>query len=166
MMGVAAAAGVAGVGLAWRQHQVKEPVDDALAELWRLELELPKGGSMRLKDLRGKPVVLNFWATWCPPCVEELPLLERFYKLNASKSWQVVGLAVDNAKAVNQFLAKTPLSFPTPLAGLGGTDLSRLLGNLSGGLPFTAVLNAAGDVALRHMGKLSAEQVDGFSSIH
>ncbi|MGA8513867.1 MAG: TlpA disulfide reductase family protein, partial [Burkholderiaceae bacterium] len=111
------------------------------------------------------PLVLNFWATWCPPCVEELPLLEAFYKLNAAKNWQVIGIAVDNAKAVKQFLGKMPLSFPTPVAGLAGTELSRSLGNVSGGLPFTVVFDASGQVALRHIGKLSAAQVDRFTAI-
>jgi thiol-disulfide isomerase/thioredoxin len=164
MLGIAATAGLAGAGLAWWQYRLVEPADDALAALWLLELELPQGGTMQLKNLKGKPTVLNFWATWCPPCVEELPLLERFYKLNAVKGWQVVGVAVDNANAVNKFLSKMPLTFPVPLAGLAGTELSRSLGNMSGGLPFTVVFNSAGQVALRHMGKLSAQQVDGFAS--
>ncbi len=165
MMGMAAFAGLAGAGLAWWQYRLEEPADDALTALWLLELELPQGGTLQLKTLRGKPIVLNFWATWCPPCVEELPLLERFYQQNAAKGWQVVGIAVDNGNAVNKFLNKMPLSFPVPLAGLAGTELSRSLGNLSGGLPFTVVFNAAGHVALRHMGKLSAQQIDEFVSI-
>jgi thiol-disulfide isomerase/thioredoxin len=165
MLGIAAAAGLAGAGLAWWQYRLAEPADDALAALWLLELELPQGGTTQLKNLRGKPTVLNFWATWCPPCVEELPLLERFYQQNVSKGWQVLGLAVDNKNAVNKFLSKMPLSFPVLLAGLAGTELSRSLGNLSGGLPFTVVFNSTGQVALRQMGKLSAEQVDGFASI-
>ena len=164
IVGIAAAAGLAGAGLALWQYRLVEPADDALAALWLLELELPQGGTMHLKNLRGKPTVLNFWATWCPPCVEELPLLERFYKLNAAKGWQVVGVAVDNANAVNKFLSKMPLTFPVPLAGLAGTELSRSLGNISGGLPFTVVFDSAGQVALRHMGKLSAQQVDGFAA--
>lgn len=166
ILGAAAvAAGVAGAGLAWWNSRLVEPADDAMATLWQLDLELPHGGTLALKSLRGKPLVVNFWATWCPPCIEELPLLERFYIENRSKSWQVVGLAVDNAKAVKQFLGKMPLSFPTPLTGWAGTELSRSLGNLSGGLPFTVVLTAAGEVALRHIGKLSAAQVKGFAAL-
>ena len=165
LAGMAALAGLGGAGVAWWQHRPSEPVNAALGELWTLDLELPTGKRLRFDSLRGKPLVLNFWATWCPPCIEELPLLEAFYKLNAAKNWQVIGIAVDNAKAVKQFLGKMPLSFPTPVAGLAGTELSRSLGNVSGGLPFTVVFDASGQVALRHMGKLSAAQVDRFTAI-
>lgn len=173
----AAAAGVAvGVYLGQR-HLVDKPVnapatnpasspsDPALKDLWAMEFELPDGGAFKFGAFQGRPIVLNFWATWCPPCVEELPLLDRFYRENVSKGWQVVGIAADSAKAVKQFLAKTPFSFPAPLAGLAGVDLSRSLGNLAGALPFTVVINRQGAVATRHMGKLSAEQISAFLSL-
>jgi thiol-disulfide isomerase/thioredoxin len=164
-LGAASLAVAAGAGFAWWRYRPDGSQDAAVSALWALNLELPDGKAWAFQSLRGKPIVVNFWATWCPPCVEELPLLEQFYQLNSAKSWQVVGIAVDNAKAVQKFLGKTPLSFPTPLAGLAGVDLSRTLGNLSGGLPFTVVLNAAGEVALRHMGKLSASQINDFSTL-
>ncbi len=163
--GLCAATGLAGLGFAlWRDGagRSKNPAVDAL---WDLKLELPQGGELAFKTLRGKPLVLNFWATWCPPCIEELPLLDAFYRENSLKGWQMVGIAVDNAKAVNQFLAKSPLAFMTPLAGLQGVDLSKSMGNLSGGLPFTVVLNTTGDVAVTHMGKLSADQIQQFATI-
>ncbi len=163
--GVALTAAALGVFFSRRRDTPVEPVDPAIAALWGLEFELPQGGKMGLANLRGKPLILNFWATWCPPCVEELPLLERFYLQNSTKRFQMLGIAVDNAKAVNRFLEKMPLSFPTPLAGLAGIELSKSLGNLSGGLPFTIVLNAAGEVAVRHIGKLSESQIAAFSSI-
>jgi thiol-disulfide isomerase/thioredoxin len=166
LIGGAALAGVAiGGGLALWKYRLAEPQDEALTQLWALEAELPSGGIYKLNKLRGKPLVVNFWATWCPPCVEEMPLLDAFYRENASKGWQMVGLAADNAKAANQFLGKTPVSFPTPLAGLAGIELSRTLGNLSGALPFTVVLNSQGAIALRQMGKLSAEQIADFTKI-
>ncbi len=77
----------------------------------------------------------------------------------------MVGLAADNANAVTKFLGKMPMQFPTPLAGLAGIELSRTLGNLTGALPFTVVINSQGDIALRHMGKLSAEQIADFTKI-
>jgi thiol-disulfide isomerase/thioredoxin len=166
LLGGAALAGVAvGGSLALWKYRLAEPQDGALAALWALEAELPSGGMYKIAKLRGKPLVVNFWATWCPPCVEEMPLLDAFYREHAAKGWQMVGLAADNTKAVNQFLGKMPMSFPTPLAGLAGIELSRTLGNLSGALPFTVVINSQGAIALRHMGKLSAEQIANFIKI-
>jgi thiol-disulfide isomerase/thioredoxin len=165
LVGAAVTASLAGAGLALWQTRLTEPTDAVLDDLWSLKLDLPQGGSFAFSSLRGKPALLNFWATWCPPCVEELPLLNAFHALNAAKNWQVIGIAVDNAKAVNQFVSKMPLNFPTPIAGLAGIELTRTLGNLSGGLPFTVVLDAAGHIAVRQMGKLSAAQLEGFSAI-
>lgn len=163
--GVAGAAALAGVGLALWRYRLAEPEDGALAALWALEAELPSGGVYKLSRLKGKPLVVNFWATWCPPCVEEMPLLDAFYRQNAAKGWQMVGLAADNANAVNKFLGKSPVQFPTPLAGMAGIELSRTLGNLAGALPFTVVINSHGAIALRHMGKLSAQQISDFIKI-
>jgi thiol-disulfide isomerase/thioredoxin len=165
LAGAAVVSAVAGAGWATWRYRLREPEDGALAALWALEAELPSGGVYKLDKLRGKPLVVNFWATWCPPCVEEMPLLDAFYQQNAAKGWQMVGLAADNANAVTKFLGKTPVQFPTPLAGLAGIELSRTLGNLTGALPFTVVINSQGAIALRHMGKLSEEQIADFTKI-
>ncbi len=163
--GAAVVSALAGAGWATWRYRLREPEDGALAVLWALEAELPGGGVYKMSALRGKPLVVNFWATWCPPCVEEMPLLDAFYRQHAANGWQMVGLAADNARAVNKFLGQTPVQFPTPLAGLAGIELSRTLGNLAGALPFTVVINSQGAIALRHMGKLSAEQIADFVKI-
>jgi thiol-disulfide isomerase/thioredoxin len=160
-----AVAALAGAGLATWRYRLHEPEEGALAALWALEAELPSGAVYKFSPLKGKPLVVNFWATWCPPCVEEMPLLDAFFRQNVSKGWQMVGLAADNAQAVTKFLGKMPVQFPTPLAGLAGIELSRTLGNLTGALPFTVVINSQGKIALRHMGKLSAEQIADFINI-
>lgn len=153
--GVAGVAAVAGGALGlWKWRAATGP-DDAAAVLWPLSFDTPAGTTLAMQSLRGKPLVLNFWATWCPPCVEELPLLDAFYRENSPKSWQVVGLAIDQPSAVRNFLTRTPVSFPIVLGGLGGTDLGRSLGNLAGGLPFTVVIGAGGQVLQRKMGRLT-----------
>ncbi|HZE92712.1 MAG TPA: TlpA disulfide reductase family protein [Rhizobacter sp.] len=108
-----------------------------------------------MHTLRGKPLLLNFWATWCPPCVKEMPMLDAFYREQAAKGWQVLGLAVDNPMPVREFLAKLPVSFPVGLAGLGGVELSRRLGNALGGMPFTVVFDRSGTTSLHKTGALT-----------
>lgn len=152
---VAAVAGLGGAGVAWWKFSPKPVDEEAMATLWRLSLDTPTGGPLPLQSLQGRPLLINFWATWCPPCIEELPLLDVFYKENAAKGWQVLGLAVDKVVPVRDFLAKHPLSFPIALAGMEGVGLSKSLGNLSGGLPFTVVLGADGVVRDRKIGKVS-----------
>jgi thiol-disulfide isomerase/thioredoxin len=153
--GVAGAATLAGAGLAWWNWRPDQTARDAAAALWPLSFDTPTGSTLMMATLRGKPLLVNFWATWCPPCVEELPLLDEFYRQNASNGWQVIGLAIDQPSAVRTFLERTPISFPVGLAGLGGTELSRALGNLAGGLPFTVVVAGLGNVLQRRMGRVT-----------
>ena len=157
---VAGAAALGGAGLAgWR---LRPPArrDGVEAAVWGMAFDTPTGGApLAMKALQGRPVLLNFWATWCPPCVEELPMLNAFYRENASKGWQVVGLAIDQPSSVRKFLDRLPLDFPVGLAGLGGTELGRSLGNLTGGLPFTVVLGQGGKVLHRKMGQVTAQDL-------
>ncbi len=158
--GVAGAAALAGAGFAWWKWRRPEPVSQEAAALWALSFDTPAGSTLAMQSLRGKPLVVNFWATWCPPCVDELPLLDQFFQKNASKSWQVVGLAIDQPKAVRTFLERTPISFPVGLAGMGGAELSKELGNVGGGLPYTVVLAGSGQVLQRRMGRITPADLD------
>jgi thiol-disulfide isomerase/thioredoxin len=153
--GVAGAAALAGAGLGLWKWRTESGRRDAAAVLWPMNFDTPAGTTLAMQSLRGKPLVLNFWATWCPPCVEEMPLLDAFYRENSAKSWQVVGLAIDQPSAVRKFLGRTPVTYPIALAGLGGTELGHALGNLAGGLPYTVVIGADGDVLQRKMGRLT-----------
>jgi thiol-disulfide isomerase/thioredoxin len=163
--GVAVAAGIAGAGLAWWRHTPRPLADGAASAFWGQSFETPNGTSVSLASFQGRPLVVNFWATWCPPCVEELPLLDGFFKQHAVNGWQVIGLAIDQPSSVRNFLQKTPVTFPVGLAGLGGTELGKSLGNLSGGLPFTVVFGKDGTVAHRKMGKVTTADLSAWTAL-
>lgn len=157
--GVAGGALLAGAGLAAWRLRAGDTSSEADAGFWGLSFATPQGQSLAMASLRGRPLLLNFWATWCPPCVEEFPLLDAFHRENAGKGWQVLGLAIDQPSAVRTFLQRTPVSFSIGLAGLEGTELSKALGNRVGGLPFTVVFGADGNVRHRRMGRVSQDDL-------
>ena len=157
--GVATLAAAAGVGVALRRHASQAVTPDALQTVWASEFDTPKGETLKLSDFRGKPLALNFWATWCPPCVEEMPLLDTFFRQNSAKGWQVIGLAIDQPSLVKRFMSQFPVDYPIAFGGMNGSELGRLLGNAQGGLPFTVVFDAEGNVKVQKLGKLSADEI-------
>lgn len=159
---VAGAAALAGGGLAWwRQAGGPGPAGagDELAALWALTLARPEGGELALASLRGKPLLVNFWATWCAPCVRELPEIDRFHQAFGPRGWQVLGLAIDGPTPVREFLARVKIGFPIGLAGLEGSELVHALGNPQGGLPFSVLIDAGGRVRQRKLGETSYQEL-------
>jgi thiol-disulfide isomerase/thioredoxin len=154
----AVSAGAAGLGGAlWRQRS--QARTELQSMLWAKAFAKPGGGELRLAAFLGKPVLLNFWATWCGPCVTELPLLDRFHRDRQALGWQVIGLAVDNDVPVRAFLTQHPVSFPVGLAGFDGVSLSRALGNTGGGLPFSVVFDSAGAARHQKLGAIAPEDL-------
>jgi thiol-disulfide isomerase/thioredoxin len=164
---VGALAGGLGTGFAWWQMQkgthASTPVEEPFAGFWAQQWSTPDGAFLKMSDLRGKPLLINFWATWCPPCVEELPLIDRFYQQQVGKGWQVLALAVDNLTSVKQFMQKKPLSMPVAMAGMDGIEWGRNLGNLAGGLPFSVVISEQGRVVQRKMGQVHQADLDAWA---
>jgi thiol-disulfide isomerase/thioredoxin len=128
-----------------------------------MRFEQPDGRPLEMAALRGRPLLLNFWATWCPPCVKEMPELDRFQQAFADQGWQVVGLAIDGPTPVRRFLERVPVSYAIGMAGFDGTDLSRSLGNESGALPFTVMFDADGRIVQRKLGETDFEELAGWA---
>lgn len=156
--GVAVAAAAGGAGWAWWRGQSGR-LSEAEQALWAQRFEQPAGGELAMAPLLGRPMLLNFWATWCAPCVKEMPLLDTFYRQHQAKGWQVVGLAVDGPTPVREFLAKLPVGFPIGLAGFNGVDLARSFGNQSGGLPFSVVFDRRGAAVFRKLGIVTEQEL-------
>jgi thiol-disulfide isomerase/thioredoxin len=157
--GVAALAAITGAGVAWKRQLLDDMAPEVMAALWAAEFDTPNGEALPMTTFQGKPLVINFWATWCTPCIEEMPLIDVFFRENESKGWQVLGLAIDQPSRVRQFLSQFPVQYKIGLAGLTGTDLAKKLGNDVGGLPFTIVLDAKGQLKQRKLGKLTPDDI-------
>ena len=160
LVGGGALAALASVGVVGCSRGSEPP-----AAFWSQSWESPGGQPLAAADFRGRPLLLNFWATWCPPCVEELPLLDQFFQSHRGQGWQVLGLAIDQPSAVRAFLARRPLAFPIGLAGLGGTELSRELGNSNGGLPFSVLFDRPGRLVERKLGRLQLQDLERWQKL-
>ena len=161
LIGVGAASALAGAGLAWwRLHP--EPAETG--GFWQESFARPEGGEIAAASLRGRPLLLNFWATWCPPCIEELPMIDAFWRENNANGFQVLALAIDQPSAVRRFLGRQPLAFPVGLAGLQGTALAASLGNAQGGLPFSVFFRPDGSVWRQKLGQLAPQDLQDWRS--
>ncbi len=159
-------AAASGLGWAWwKLHAAGPATTHADAAWWQTRFDRPEGGNLVLADFKGRPLLLNFWATWCPPCVKEMPMLDTFARAQGPGGFQVVGLALDNLAAVHGFLKRVPVSFPIAIAGLEGLDLSRALGNTAGQLPFTTVWDGKGGLAAVKLGPLIQDDLTAWSTL-
>jgi thiol-disulfide isomerase/thioredoxin len=128
--------------------------ESPVQQLWSAPVTNVDGKPQSLSPLKGHPIVVNFWASWCGPCVEEMPVLSQIQREYAKKGIQFVGLGVDSEKNVQSFLQKVKVAYPVYVTGFGGADLARAFGNNAGGLPFTVVIDAKGNVRSTKLGQI------------
>ncbi|MFL9894779.1 TlpA family protein disulfide reductase [Paraburkholderia sp. RL17-381-BIF-C] len=131
--------------------------ESAVAQLWSAPVTTVDGKPQTLSSLKGHPIVVNFWASWCGPCVEEMPALSQLQRDYAGKGIQFVGLGVDSDKNVQAFLQKVKVAYPVYVTGFGGADLARAFGNTAGGLPFTVVIDAKGEIRSTKLGQIDPQ---------
>ncbi len=155
-------AGAAAAGyLVSRTVHSPDPAENAA---WVFEVPLTQiaptaGDPATLGTVRQPLTVINFWATWCPPCVEEMPDLARVYADVKDRGVVVIGLAVDNPRAVAAFPLTQEVGYPIFVAGAAGQALGERLGNPSGALPYTVLIGADGSVQRQKLGKISEDEL-------
>jgi thiol-disulfide isomerase/thioredoxin len=149
---LAAAAGFA--YNAWRTgaHAPGAAAPDALAALMATRLPDLEQRLQSVGQWHGKVVVVNFWATWCAPCREEIPLFVKLQKQYGERGVQFVGVAIDDAAKVKPYAAELRMNFPVLVGGADLIDLTRKLGNRAGVLPFTVVVSRSGRLVSTEVG--------------
>lgn len=129
--------------------------DSATAALFAASFPDENGKQQPLNQWQGKTVVLNFWATWCGPCREEMPELSALHTEYADKNVVVLGIALDEIDAIKEFTTETPVSYPLFSAEESGGQLAANLGNDKSALPYTVIIKPDGSIANTYFGRIS-----------
>ena len=164
-LGVAAVAGLAGMLTARLVNDPARQLRPAARAPVDFTLPDPDGRPRRLSEWRGRPVLLHFWATWCPPCRHELPLLAASQRRHGA-SLQVLGISLDNPKTLRDFLKQSPLGFPTLVGGDEALGLMAGYGHPRGSIPFSILLDPAGKVLARKAGAFSETELNSLLHTH
>lgn len=161
--GLLVIAGVVAAGLGMSLSSFKYrtmPANDQAVEVFlKQELKSPEGVLYDTKQWRNKILVLNYWAPWCPPCVEEMPVLEKSYNIYKDKNVVFVGIGVDSPSNIREFLLKTKTSYPITVNPLEAVNWAKSMGNPSGGLPFTVLIDEKGVIKKTKLGKISEDEL-------
>ncbi len=131
-------------------------------------MDLPDADGVQrpLKTWQGKLLIVNFWATWCTPCVEEMPELQRLADRSAGSNLAVIGIGVDEADKIRQFRSQHQLRFPLLVAGFDGMTLAQRLGNRAAVLPYTALISPDGRVLEEHTGRIDPQELRRWVAEH
>lgn len=111
----------------------------------------------------GRPLLINVWASWCGPCIEEMPELQRFASTQGNEGVQVIGLALDTPGAIQDFLARVPVDYPILIDSPGPADASVWLGNRKGVLPYSVLIDADGRIVKQKVGPFAHGEVEAWT---
>jgi peroxiredoxin len=125
------------------------------------EFSLPdlSGKQRSIKEWQGKVLVINFWATWCPPCLKEMPEFEAMQNEYSSKGLQFMGIALDDPEPAKEFITKKKINYPILIGQDQGTKLAYSFGNIVNTVPFTVIVDTKGAIVKRQMGTLTKEEL-------
>jgi len=161
---VAIVAAAAGYTYNWWRTAPGDQAQQGLAELTGARLPDLEGALHSMEQWRGKVIVVNFWATWCAPCREEIPMLVKLQEKYGARGLQLVGIAIDQPDKVRPYAAEMRMNFPVLMASADGIELTRQLGNKAGVLPYTVVLGRDGKIASREVGVLKEPRIEALLS--
>jgi thiol-disulfide isomerase/thioredoxin len=153
---IVALAGGVTFALRFDAHTQKAPLATAL---FAQSFRDADGRIQPMDQWQGRVLVVNFWATWCAPCIEEMPDLQVVQAEYAARGVSIVGIAIDNAAAVKRFRDEHSVELPLLVAGAAGTELVRQLGNASGALPYTVLVGRDGSLLQSKLGRLRAGEL-------
>jgi len=153
---VAAIALAAGVGVRQLSTPALDATPSALAEFSLPDIS---GAQRSSSEWKGKILIINFWATWCPPCLKEIPEFIALQEQYADKGLQFVGIAIEEQEPVSEYLKTLHINYPILIGEDKGIALSQQLGNIINAVPFTIVVNPQGQVIHRQPGEFSREKI-------
>jgi thiol-disulfide isomerase/thioredoxin len=164
---IAAVAALGGFWVASELHRVPATEMAAPSEV-AVDFALPDlhGYSRQLSEWRGKVILLNFWATWCAPCREEIPLLKQAQQQYTAQGLQVIGVAVDTEEAVTAYDRDIRFNYPVLIGEIEAINLLAPYGNRSGGLPFSVLIDGNGRIAHRKAGAYKPEELKTLLTTH
>jgi thiol-disulfide isomerase/thioredoxin len=154
---IAVLAGGVGVYAGLQRIEPQTLQTKALAQLFAETLPDLAGQPQPLSKWKGKPLLINFWASWCGPCVEEMPELEALHK--EMPALQIIGIGVDSPPKIVEFADKLKIDYPLYVAGSNAINIMRDLGNTVGGLPFTLLVGADGTIHQTYIGALDFDKL-------
>jgi thiol-disulfide isomerase/thioredoxin len=163
LLAAATVATLAGIyaGIARRDPPVASIPAEAVTRLFATQMNDSAGKAQDFAQWRGQTLVINFWATWCEPCRDEMPALSRLSQRFSPKGINFVGIALDTPANVADFANKLAISYPLLIAGSEGIELSQKLGNSRSALPYTVVLGPGGKTLLTRLGRVSEAELTG-----
>ena len=149
-----------GALFAWKQSQ-KTPQMQHPIPLMEFSLADISGNIRSISEWQGKILIINFWATWCPPCLKEIPEFIELQSEYAEQNVQFIGIAIDKPHLVDDYLSFIDINYPILIAETEGGKLSHKLGNTFDAIPYTVIVNQQSQIIFRHPGELSKQKLHG-----
>jgi thiol-disulfide isomerase/thioredoxin len=159
LLGVALVFTAFGAYIAQRHTEPAAADNSATSQLLAQTFNDTSGQPQALAQWKGNALIVNFWATWCAPCVDEMPELSALQNEISPVNIQIIGIGIDSPANIAEFARKYNIAYPLYTGGMNASELSRLLGNKAGGLPFTVLIGRDGQVKKSYLGRLKMDQL-------